>query len=405
MCLRNLAIPLRTSVAGLVSLLAAHAQAQEPAPATAEPAAAPAAPVADPPPAPAPEVKLAAAEPPTTPNEAMPSTLTEPKKLPPIGVAAWLRADVTFQGQDDPKKLNDQQFTPYGELHAGGKIHENVSVTLNLNAGGVGGGVGIEDAIIGFDLRDEFHVWVGQLLVPVDRANYGGPFFAIPWNYTGAIGFVPHEGPSGRNAGLSVWGDLEGGKFKYVLGAFDGGGEDESILFSGRLQYDFIGTEPGYFGNASYFGDKDIVALGVGAQYQKDGESSGGATPDTDDYVEVNADLLAEMKLAGGGWVTGEGGLYVTGGDYPGFGKTAFYLTGAYATPKVGVGNIQPMLRFQYGKGDDDAKVWSIDAAVSYLIMGPALRLVGNFQHVKTDNGATAVEANSLTFGAQAIFF
>jgi hypothetical protein len=414
MSLRNLAIPLRTSVAGLVSLLAAHAQAQEPAPetaepaaapASAEPAAAPAAPVADPPPAPAAEVKLAAAEPPpTTPNEAMPSTLTEPKKLPPIGVAAWLRADVTFQGQGDPKKLNDQKFTPYGELHAGGKIHENVSVTLNLNAGGVGGGVGIEDAIIGFDLRDEFHVWIGQMLVPVDRANYAGPFFAIPWNYTGAIGFVPHEGPSGRNAGLSVWGDLEGGKFKYVLGAFDGGGDGESMLFSGRLQYDFIGAEPGFFGNASYFGDKDIVALGVGAQYQKDGESSGDeVAPETDDYVEVNADLLAEMKLAGGGWVTGEGGVYITGGDYPGYGKTAFYLTAAYATPKVGVGNIQPMLRFQYGKGEGDAKTWSIDAALSYLIMGPALRLVGNFQHVKTD--PDGVEANSLTFGAQAIFF
>src|SRR5262249_24062724 len=146
MSLRNLAIPLRrirfgalsTSVAGIVSLLAAHAQAQAPAPAPAPapepaPAAAPPSTEAAPAPAPAAEVKLAAAEPaPTTPNEAMPSTITEPKKLPPIGVAAWLRADVTFQGQDDPSKLNDQKFNPYGELHAGGKIHENVSVTLNI---------------------------------------------------------------------------------------------------------------------------------------------------------------------------------------------------------------------------------------------------------------------------------
>jgi hypothetical protein len=383
---------LSTSVAGIASLLVAHSQAQTPA----EPA--PAAP------APAAEIKLAAAEPAaTTPNEAMPSTATEPRKLPPIGVAAWLRADVTFQNHDDPKKLDDQKFNPYGELHAGGKIHENVSVTLNINAGGSHGTVGIEDAIIGFDLQDEFHVWVGQLLVPVDRANYGGPFFAIPWNYTGGIGFVPHEGDYGRNAGISVWGDLQGGKFKYVLGAFDSGGVDESMLFSGRLQYDFIGTEPGYFGNASYFGEKDIVAVGLGAQYQGDGESSpAGVPPATDDYVEVNADVLAEMKLANGGWATGEGGLYITGGDYPGYGKTAFYLTGAYATPKVGIGNIQPMLRFQMGLGDDSTKVWSVDAAVSYLIMGPALRLVGNFQHVKNDPGG---EANSVTFGAQAIFF
>ena len=36
-------------------------------------------------------------------------------------------------------------------------------------------------------------------------------------------------------------------------------------------------------------------------------------------------------------------------------------------------------------------------------IMGPALRLVGNFQHVKTDPDVS--EANSVTFGAQGIFF
>jgi len=329
-------------------------------------------------------------------------------------VAAWIRSDVTFQGKTDREKLDDQTFTPYGELHAGGKIHENVSVTLNLNAGGVGGGVKIEDAIVGFDIADEFHVWIGQLLVPVDRANYGGPFFAIPWNYTGAIGFVPHEGPSGRNAGVSVWGDLMGGTFKYVLGAFDGGGTAERALFSGRLQYDFIGSEPGYFGNASYFGDKDIVALGVGGQYQKEGESlpppagAPAGTPTlTDDYTEFNADLLAEFKLGGGGWVTGEAGVYVTGGDYPAFGKTAFYITAAYATPKVGIGNIQPMVRFQMGKGDGDAKTSSIDAALSYLIMGPALRLVGNFQHTDTDGGGPgpSTKTNSLTLGAQAIFF
>jgi hypothetical protein len=402
------------SLAALAVLLAtapAHAQAPTPEAPAAEPA--PATPPPAPLPAPTAQIELTATEtapppppdvaPLTTPTESMPSTATE-KKLPPIGVAVWIRSDVTFQGQGDPEKLNDQTFTPYGELHAGGKIHDNVSVTLNLNGGGVGGGFGIEDAIIGFDIMDEFHIWVGQLLVPVDRANYAGPFFAIPWNYTGAIGFVPHEGPSGRNAGLSVWGDLMGGKFKYVLGAFDGGGDAESVLYSARLQADFIGEEPGYFGNATYFGEKDIVALGLGGQYQKDGE----AGPDgaTDDYNEFNADLLAEFKLGAGAWVTGEAGVYVTGGDYPGFAKTAFYVTAAYATPKIGVGNIQPMLRYQMGSGEGDAKTWSIDAAVSYLIMGPALRLVGNFQHVDTDAGTgTSVKANSLTLGAQAIFF
>ena len=43
------------------------------------------------------------------------------------------------------------------------------------------------DAIISFDPMDEFHVWAGHLLVPVDRANASGPFFMIPWNYPGFL--------------------------------------------------------------------------------------------------------------------------------------------------------------------------------------------------------------------------
>ncbi len=122
----------------------------------------------------------------------------------------------------------------YVELHAGGKITKNVGVTLNLNANwagynttGASTGVAVEDAIVSFDFMDEFHLWAGHLLVPVDRSNASGPFFMIPWNYpgffTGPFVGAPAEGPSGRNNGAVIWGDISGGKFSYFAGVFDNG--------------------------------------------------------------------------------------------------------------------------------------------------------------------------------------
>jgi hypothetical protein len=386
----------------------AHAQAGDVAPPPME--------TMPPPPPPPGGVTPAQALTPPLATEAMPATRED--KLPPISVGAWVRAGARVQG-GNPKNLDGERMdTVYGELHAGGKIHKNVSLTLNLNADGLHGAAAIEDAIIGFDFAPEVHLWVGQLLVPVDRANYGGPFFMIPWNYPGFLSVgnslvvtAPAEGPNGRNAGASLWGVVGGGVFRYALGAFQAGPVTDSPLFSGRLSLALVGNESGYFGNETYFGDQTLVSVAVGGQEKKNG--SVGATPKnaagvatgpalTDDYGEFNADALAEVKYGDGGWVTGEFSYYHFEGMYN-TEKNAFYALGAIATPKVGPGNIQPMIRYQWGAGDGATpKAWSLDAAISYLIMGPALRVLVNYQH--TDLGNDLV-GNMVQLGAQAIFF
>ena len=60
---------------------------------------------------------------------------SRPEVLPPIDVGAWLRAGGKFQSGTDPSKINDWKMdNAYVELHAGGKVTKNVSVTLNLNS-------------------------------------------------------------------------------------------------------------------------------------------------------------------------------------------------------------------------------------------------------------------------------
>jgi hypothetical protein len=389
-------------------------------PAEAAPAAVAPAPATPPPAAPTPPP----ATPPTA-TEAMPAT--RPEVLPPIDVGAWLRVGGKFQGAD-PKKVNDWKMdNAYVELHAGGKVHKNVGVTLNLvsnmqslfNAPGNdptegGSYVAVEDAIISFDFMDEFHVWAGHLLVPVDRSNASGPFFMLPWNYPGFFTAQPNgtgvaaplEGPFGRNNGTVVWGDIKGGKLTYLAGVFDNANLASSPLVTGRLRLALLDPEPGFWGNGSYFGEKDLLTIGVGAQYQKHGSAN--MTGDKD-WADINADVLFEKKLGGGSYVTGEAAYYhynvLDGGI-----SDHFYVLGAYTTPTVGVGGIQPMVRFQWEKvkGPGGTKPWNLDVGLAYLIKGPALRVVATYSHTDLTNVFAVVgstSANSIQLGAQAIFF
>ena len=344
---------------------------------------------------------------------------TRPDVLPPIDVGAWVRAGGTFQGSDQ-SKINDWHMdTAYIELHAGGKITKNVGVTLNLNGNmtgfgnstlpvatgaqaqnAVGSFVAVEDAIISFDFVDEFHLWAGHLLVPVDRANASGPFFMIPWNYPGvSVGALPMEGPSGRNNGAVIWGDIKGGKLSYFAGVFDNGDLTSSPLFSGKLRLAILDAEPGFWGNGSYFGDKDILSFDLGGQVKgTQGLPAGSPT-----YGEVNVDGLFEKKIPGGSWFTAEGAYYhynVASGSA----NNSLYVLAAFATPVVGVGNLQPMVRYQYASIKDNmgSNPWNLDAALAYLIKGPALRVIGTYSHTKVSD---TISANAIQLSAQAIFF
>ena len=69
-----------------------------------------------------------------------------------------------------------------------------------------------------------------------------------------------------------------------------------------------------------------------------------------------------------------------------------------------------PMVRYQgetfKNAPSGSTKPWNIDAAVAYLIKGPALRLNATYSHTKLGPFAGAVaSSNSIELAAQAIFF
>ncbi len=377
------------------------APATQPAVTTAPPVPPPQA-VAPPSP-PTPVVAPVAAAPPAA--EPAPAPAAEKPKAVNIGV--WLRSALRFQGAAGRKKMDDQSLSYYAELHISGAIYDKFNYTLNFNVANspndYPGTVHVMDAIAQFEPVKEFNLWMGQMLVPSDRSNFSGPFFMSPWNYPGvyAVGrglpvtFVgPAEGPAGRNAGTTAWGDIGNGLFKYYAGVYNLTDVGQSPLYSGRLNLSPIGKEPGFYHSSTYYGDKDVLALGVGAQFQKNGSASAAGA---DDFSEVNADLLAEFKV-GDTVLTGEGAFYHFGGTYNPV-DNAFYILGSVLTPKVGPGSFQPLLRYQWAKKDTPATSMSIiDAQLAYVVKPYALRGLVNYQRTNMDNGNVG---NAVQLGVQ----
>lgn len=438
LCLRLLNVQ-RLGVLTL-ALHAARASAQEaappPPPAEPAPAAAPAptvaasaevAPAAAAAAAAAPVVNEPALAPPAPPAATAPPSATEPlpapppepapEDEPPLNISFWGRVDVALSSADSAPPvqpsgdgLDDVFSTADFQLHASGKVYKAVSFTTNLVATynpDISGTAALLDGIVQIEPTDFFNVWVGRMLVPVDRSNFSGPWFSAPWYYPG-FGFAdgqvtaPRQGPFGRNDGVTVWGQLGGGVFKYYAGAFDLYDVDTAPLFSGRLSLHLLNPEPGYYNSSTYYG-KDLLAIGVGAQSKADGsivtDPMTGDLVASDDYSEINVDVLFEKNFAGAGVLDLEGAFYKFNGEFEptdaGWYGVASYLFAS----DVGPGKLQPLVRVQQAIPSADGADTStlIDAQLGYVVSSYATRFALGYR----TGSAGDADVQAIYLGAQ----
>ena len=132
-----------------------------------------------------------------------------------------------------------------------------------------------------------FNIWAGRFLPPSDRANLYGPFYAHEWGvYTDGIQDGYPFVFQGRDNGVVYWGDF-GKKVKVSAGAFDGGSAtgNRKVIGAARVQIDFWDPEDGYYLNGTYYGDKNLLAIG-------------GATQVQDGHTATTVDFLLEKKAA-----------------------------------------------------------------------------------------------------------
>jgi hypothetical protein len=319
------------------------------------------------------EAAQAASTPVTFPPAPAPAPPERPLFDPKIGVGAWLRVGYRIQNPSEVEKLNDVfmdqlylvlaargQFTPWLKWQASlAANHYTAPGSVTLDAELTYPNAGLQDLIIKFEPDDAFNVWAGKMILPIDRANLSGPWFTNYWLMRGAfprsaaVSPPPYgikAGPFGRQQGVSVWGQVLAGKLKYYAGAYelDQQSLDAHPMFAGRLVANFLDPEPGYYNESAYHGEKDIISIGVGGQYQKGGSVLviPAAMPNLEvgDLKVVTADLLIDKKL-GNHVLTLEGSAYFTDDFQP---VNRLYVVGAgYTSPPVGPGRISPAARFQ----------------------------------------------------------
>jgi hypothetical protein len=395
-------------------LHAASAIAQEtapqPEPAPAEPT--PVVPAADAPASVVNEPTLAPPAPLAPAAEPAPAEEVAEEPAPPLNVSIWGRVDVQASSGDSAPpvqpagdELNDLYSTADFQIHTSGKVYKAVSFTANFVATynpDIQGTAGLLDGIIQIEPSDFFNVWLGRMLVPVDRSNFSGYWFAAPWYYPG-FGFAdgqvtaPRQGPFGRNDGVTVWGQVGGGLFKYYAGVYDLYDVDTTPLYSGRLSLHLLNPEPGYYNSSTYYG-KDLLAIGAGLQAKKDGSVAPGGML-TDDYSEFNVDVLFEKNFDGAGVLDIEGAFYKFNGDYEPT-DAGWYGLVSYLLPNdIGPGKLQPLVRVQQAIPSlDDADTSTlIEAQLGYVVNSYATRFALGYRN----GSAGDLEVQALYFGAQ----
>jgi len=257
------------------------------------------------------------------------------------------------------------------------------------------------DAIGKITLSPAFNVWVGRMLVPADRAEMSGPFYANTYEFN-KTPFYPADfstkfgtggaGIFGRDNGVTVSGALGSeGSFTYAVGIFSGlrGGSNQtdSLLYGARLSYNLLNVEknPGYYTSSTYYGGAgDIFTVGFAIQHQQDGA---GTKLNPANFTGFSVDVLSETVFSNEGVMTVEG-------EYKNFNTTlnaaaladpaSFNMfdgdswtgTGLYLIPvEIGIGKFQPYARYTYINPNNSAKRSEYEFGINYIISGHKARI------------------------------
>ena len=268
--------------------------------------------------------------------------------LPPISVGAGLQTSIYDCDKSciySPSTVSAGDSSVQGiavdsiRLYISGSVTDTLKLTFNTDYTGSGSGPGdnkveVMDAIGRFEYNNHFNIWAGRFLPPSDRATFYGPYYANDWApyADGVAGFYP-DVAQGRDNGLAYWGDL--GMLKVQVGVFDGEtvnsavADKSKLVYAGRLTMDFWDKETGYYLNGTYYGDKDLLAIGVAAQSQ-------------DSKTTASVDALMEKKLPNLGVITTEAEYNRDNRLTSATSSDGWYGLAAYVFPVVvGIGKFQ----------------------------------------------------------------
>jgi hypothetical protein len=272
--------------------------------------------------------------------------------LPPVSIGAGARTSfVHTEFDDETSDSTDRFLLDSARIYINGSVTKSIKFMFNTEYTGASNEVGIMDAAARFEVSNAFNVWAGRFLPPSDRANLYGPYYAHHW---GVFSDGVQDGYpfifQGRADGVMYWGQFD--KLKVSAGVFDGpslavGGAGDNVLGAARIQFDFWDPEGGYYLNGTYYGEKNLLAVGLAGQIQ--GE----------DNTAWSADFLLERKVGMGGAYTveAEWARYSRLGGYPNPAGTPYdtndggYVLGSYLFPAMsGSGRFEVLGKYAHAR-------------------------------------------------------
>ena len=251
--------------------------------------------------------------------------------LGPVTVGAGLRTSFA-ETLPDSGSASSQFALDDIRLYVSGSVYKDIKFMFNTDYNSNTNSVNVLDAVARVEVSPEFNIWAGRFLPPSDRANLYGPFYAHEWNvYTDGIQDGYPFVFQGRDNGVAYWGTFAK-KVKVSLGAFDGKSATgvSQAIGAARVQIDFWDPEDGYYLNGTYYGDKNLLAVGGASQVQ-------------DGRTASSADFLLERKLPNGGVISIES-------EYSDYNRLGGY-NGAYAKSQGAYGLASYLFPKKVGPG------------------------------------------------------
>ena len=150
------------------------------------------------------------------------------------------------------------------------------------------------------------------------------------------------------------WGQFD--KVKLSAGAFDGSSTNgnSSLIGAGRVQVDFWDPEAGYYLNGTYYGQRNLLAIGLAGQVQS-ADPLKSVVDELTAKTATSFDFLLERMTGRGSAVSAEVEVvrYKGLGGYPTAPGAQFetlhggYVLGAYLLPKTdGPGQFEALVKY-----------------------------------------------------------
>lgn len=217
-----------------------------------------------------------------------------------LGILGQFQFDTIDDSATDVESSN--LFARRLRLMFGGQITKGVTFFVETdtpNLGKVTAGTKniqpatiIQDAYGEFKPGQVFMVDAGLMFVPFSRNSVQSAATLLPVDY-GPYTFTqsaPTQSATGRDVGAQARGYLLGNHLEYRVGAFQGVRDAQStraFRYVGRLQYNVLDTEDGFFYTGTYMGKKRILAIGAALDTQ-------------DDYRGYDGDVFVDLPIGPG---------------------------------------------------------------------------------------------------------